>query len=643
MRTKTIAAWLGAALLFVAAAANAQTWAQLPGAAHDIGVGANGTAWVIGTNPVGGGFGIYRYNAASKNWDTMPGGAVRIDVDPQGNPWVVNDGGNIYRWTGGNWQQMPGAAKDVGIGANGTVWVIGTNAEGGGFGIYRWNSRINNWDKIPGSAMRIDVDPAGNAWVVNNARNIYRYNGSAFVQTPGQALDIGVGGDGTVYVVGTDNGVYRWDGGNWQKGSGVLSDISVDGKGNPYGVNPGKQIFASGQAAPTPIAVAPPAATGPTGDKTGPLAGLTSTQRGAALRPDQAKAVLNWIGARVASDRQGYCWKQSYGRGVGTIPTTCDGGKQNQAGLCYTPCNAGYGAAGPVCWQNCPSGYTDTGALCHYSAKSLTASLVRSGCHVDSAFGCIVPRYDCPSGYTNAGLFCALNTPSVPAGYSGLTGLDLTKKSYGRGAGTIPTNCAGKQNDAGLCYSACNAGMYGVGPVCWQNCPAGKVNCGAGCASSTTTCVSDTANMVVAPIMVAVNIATAGSTGAVSSATVQSIKNGLKVASTAGAIANASYQAGQTTYMWVNDYVGNFRQLTNDDINNQVNAKFSAAGARWVKEQYAMVHLNMMAADDAINTALNALNAASGFDPTGVSGVVSAFAKPICSTDSPFPAVNPLY
>lgn len=60
------------------------------------------------------------------------------------------------------------------------------------------------------------------------------------------------------------------------------------------------------------------------------------------------------------------CQKQSYGRGVGTVPTSCDGGKQYDAGLCYTPCRAGFVGVGPVCWeQSCPAGYADHGATCY--------------------------------------------------------------------------------------------------------------------------------------------------------------------------------------------------------------------------------------------------------------------------------------
>lgn len=60
------------------------------------------------------------------------------------------------------------------------------------------------------------------------------------------------------------------------------------------------------------------------------------------------------------------CQKQSYGRGVGTVPTSCAGGLQYDAGLCYTPCRAGFVGVGPVCWeQGCPAGYADHGATCY--------------------------------------------------------------------------------------------------------------------------------------------------------------------------------------------------------------------------------------------------------------------------------------
>ncbi len=219
------------------------SWKLLPGAGNDIGVGANGAVWVIGTNKSGNDFGIWRWNAGAANWDQMPGGALRIDVDPQGVAWVVNSNHAIYRWGGSAWQMMPGLANDVGIGANGAVWVIGTNPTGGGYGIYRWNAAKNNWDQMPGGGVRIDVDPQGNAWIVNSEGSIYRWTGTTWQKMPGAAKDIGIGANGAVWVVGTDSGVYQWIGIEWIKREGALTDISVDAKGLPWGVNSNKAIY----------------------------------------------------------------------------------------------------------------------------------------------------------------------------------------------------------------------------------------------------------------------------------------------------------------------------------------------------------------------------------------------------------------
>lgn len=53
-------------------------WKRMPGSAADIGAGPDGAVWIIGTNPVPGGFGIYKWNGS--NWDPQPGGAVQITV-----------------------------------------------------------------------------------------------------------------------------------------------------------------------------------------------------------------------------------------------------------------------------------------------------------------------------------------------------------------------------------------------------------------------------------------------------------------------------------------------------------------------------------------------------------------------------------
>lgn len=222
------------------------SWSLVPGAAVDVGIGADGTTWVIGTNSVEGGFGIYRWSG--NDWVNVPGGATNVAVDPNGNPWVVNNAGNIFRGDkAGNWVQMPGAAVDVGVGADGTTWVIGTNSVGGGFGIYRWNG--NNWVNVPGGAVRISVDPNGNPWVVNNAGNIFCGDKAGnWHQVPGAAVDVGIGANGTVYVIGTNStgggyGIYRWNGSNWDAVPGGAVRVAVNPNGFPWVTNSARNIF----------------------------------------------------------------------------------------------------------------------------------------------------------------------------------------------------------------------------------------------------------------------------------------------------------------------------------------------------------------------------------------------------------------
>lgn len=214
-------------------------WTQLQGQAIDVGASAN-ALWVIGTNPVPGGFGLHRWDG--KSFVPASGGAVRIDLDPNGNPWVVNDGGKVFRWSGSSWVGLPGEnGQDIGVGANGAAWLIGGAKVPGGFGIHRWQN--NTWVTVPGGAVRIDVDPQGNAWVVNDAGNIFRWTGSTFAQVPGKARDVGVGPDGSVFVVGDNGTVHKWDGKTWIMRDGLLNEISVGPNGIPVGVNASKQIW----------------------------------------------------------------------------------------------------------------------------------------------------------------------------------------------------------------------------------------------------------------------------------------------------------------------------------------------------------------------------------------------------------------
>ena len=95
-----------------------------------------------------------------------------------------------------------------------------------------------------------------------------------------------------------------------------------------------------------------------------------------------------------------FCYKNTYDRGAGQLPSSCDAGKEfvgadllfSQAGLCYDQCRSGYSKspvpnAIPICAADCPSGYSDTGLTCHYTGSTSYALTYWENCASRGLFG----------------------------------------------------------------------------------------------------------------------------------------------------------------------------------------------------------------------------------------------------------------
>ena len=223
---------------------------QLPGSATDIAVGADGSAFMIGTSPcIPLGCGIYKFDGS--DWRQVQGQGVRIAVDPQGNPWVVDRQARIFRMVNGRFVQLSGNATDIGIGADGSAFVVGTApCNEYGCGIYKFDG--SNWQAIAGRdarGVRIAVDPHGNPWVVNRIGGIFRMINGNFVQVPGTATDVGVGSDGSVFTVGSrplsefGNGLYKFSDNGFVEIPGFAVGVSVDPRGNPWIVDDKQGIY----------------------------------------------------------------------------------------------------------------------------------------------------------------------------------------------------------------------------------------------------------------------------------------------------------------------------------------------------------------------------------------------------------------
>lgn len=163
---------------------------RVPGTALDIAVGGDGSAWIIGDDG-----GVYRWTG--RIWDPYMVTGVAISVDEDGDPWIVNNSGQILRWDADSerFVSMAGvAARD--ISAESSVWTIGRD---GGIRELQANGRFS---AVRGSGVRVSAGANGQAWVVNEAGEIYRWNGNQFERIAGSAVDVTSNARGDVFVVG---------------------------------------------------------------------------------------------------------------------------------------------------------------------------------------------------------------------------------------------------------------------------------------------------------------------------------------------------------------------------------------------------------------------------------------------------------
>ncbi len=97
---------------------------KLPGTARDIDA-KNGVVYVIGSNAVAGGYGLWKL--VNAGWvQVPPGGGVRVAVTPAGIPWVVDSAGVVKQLVGANWMPVATEKKavDLAFDKSGKLWVI---------------------------------------------------------------------------------------------------------------------------------------------------------------------------------------------------------------------------------------------------------------------------------------------------------------------------------------------------------------------------------------------------------------------------------------------------------------------------------------------------------------------------------------
>ncbi len=365
-----------------------------------------------------------------------------------------------------------------------------------------------------------------------------------------------------------------------------------------------------------------------------------------------------WIADAQGTDNS-FCWKQNFGRGVGTLPSACPNGYSHELAACYTTCKAGYenwSSGAVTCEQQCPSGFTDNPGTCLKPAATssagypwkfgdpfdLTGAMARCnsanpglGCYISGAI--VYPN--CAAGFHKFGdLVC---TPNCPANMTD-SGAFCSKQTYTRSM-TVPGCASGTTNDSGLCYSSCGAGFDGVGPVCWSQCPSDHpFQCGAACAVNQSACAAAVGNMVYSTVGVAINAASFVLGGPGITTAGRAALEGAETARTAEVLAQTAETGEASLMSAVKTYGVTFgKTFAKTMLKNQ----FDNKNLYWSLAKATKVELgaiNKAATESGITKDSN-----SGFDPsvlaaadpTGLASMVMSFAKYGSCTSTQF-AVN---
>lgn len=339
-----------------------------------------------------------------------------------------------------------------------------------------------------------------------------------------------------------------------------------------------------------------------------------------------------------------FCWRDSYGRGAGRIPTACRDDEVRIGLLCYDKCSKfgpNFARFGFDCHQTCPKGedWSDQGLFCRKNEygrgvgrSPCTGCTGCSGCGWGGCSGCsgcsdcgtdkchanedvdgalCYPK--CKEGYEPFGC-CICRPKNLDCGALGFAGqfdISCTKTIHIGKAWTGICN-DDEQEQLGLCYENCDDGYTGVGPVCWGMSPTvdGQkwVDCGMGSAADDTTCGFVIADQVLGPIFAVIDIVSLGSANGATTAAREGIEASSKLAKAAKKAVEFAEKA-KDVY---------------DEIKDPLKQIIQAAKGEGDAPEGGQ---NTGTVVDSVR---GILDAAGDIDPTGLASAAAAYTYPLC-------------
>ncbi|NRR28987.1 ricin-type beta-trefoil lectin domain protein [Oxalobacteraceae bacterium] len=303
-----------------------------------------------------------------------------------------------------------------------------------------------------------------------------------------------------------------------------------------------------------------------------------------------------------------FCWKPAgYDRGVG-IAANCGSRQQDNDGLCYPYCDPGYTGVGPTCNTKAEATYTPK-TVCKHKTLGICDNYVHESCR---------DNYDRKN-------------------IAGVIVCVFKRITYGRGAGSIPSSCNSNRDlQAGLCYIAARSGYSCFVTSCTAECAKGTVSCGpAACANNSGTCAAVISDQVLSTGFMIASLATDGAFGVAAKELMES-KQQLKVASSAYDIAQAIILLEGSVNTFMTAAEAHLGTIAPSTVEDQVAAKYprESANYRRIAREYAALQMAYFLSDTILSGAETIVTV---IDPTGISGVVVAFARPVCKQHTKMP------
>lgn len=352
---------------------------------------------------------------------------------------------------------------------------------------------------------------------------------------------------------------------------------------------------------------------------------------------------------------------------------------ETSPGICSAKCKADEKGIATFCYKNCPAGFRDDGLYCAkpeaYGRGAGYVVWEKEKCEKENPQGCeqvgAIHYPKCKAGFTPAG--SNICSPSCPQGWEDI-GVSCKKPNTFRDTKPLTACAAGLDKGPAdqLCYPTCKPDFEMRGPVCWQKCPSQQnIDCGAGCATSSGECTDAVFSMVSTPIKAALQIAilvmsgggSAAESGASNAAknmakateVLEQLKDLVDVAEEIkNLVQNQSAQEFFNSFdtnptnkakfeKYSQEFVENFSEMTSNEVEREIDKKFSPKAAAEIKRQWSYNHLSMMLEANGMSTAKGVVSVIAAADPTGIADVVKAFTNPVCKDNTPFPTVNPKY